>query len=143
MKHTHSRIWVHLVWTTKFRERILFKETGKILFDFLINKAKETGIPFEALNIQPEHIHGLIDLPTDKTIADFIKAIKGSSSHMLNNEVFKTKFAWQRGYGAYSVSASQFDVVKNYIVNQTEHHKSSSFADEYEKWKNEYGLFDD
>jgi len=143
MKHTHSRIWIHLIWTTKYRERIFFKETGKILFDFLIKKAKEINVPFKSLNIQPEHIHGLIDLPTDVTIADFMKTIKGSSSHLLNNKVFKTKFSWQRGYGAYSVSASQFDVVKNYIANQSRHHKTSLFNEEYEKWKNEYGLFND
>ena len=143
MLHTHSRIWVHLVWATKHRERILHKDIGKTLFDFMISKAKELEIPFDKLNIQPEHIHGLIDLPTNKTIADFMKMIKGGSSHFLNQNVFKTKFLWQRGYGAYSVSASQFDIVKNYIKNQENHHNKKTFYDEYNEWADEYGLFDD
>jgi hypothetical protein len=55
----------------------------------------------------------------------------------------KTKFSWQRGYGAYSVSASLLQKVKNYIKNQTEHHKRKTFTDEYNEWKKEYGIFDD
>ena len=143
MLHTHSRIWIHIIWATKNRERILHKEISKELFEFLINKGKEINIPFEKLNIEPDHIHGLIDLPTDKTVADFVKLIKGSSSHMLNQKIFKTKFSWQRGYGAYSVSASQFDVVKNYIANQQEHHNKRTFTEEYDAWIREYGIFDD
>ena len=143
MLHTHSRIWVHLIWATKNRERILHKEQGIKLFNFLITKGKELEIPFEKLNIQPEHVHGLIDIPTDKTVADFMKMVKGSSSNMLNRNVFQSKFRWQRGYGAYSVSASQIDVVKNYIANQSAHHKKNTFADEYDAWIREYGLFDD
>jgi len=143
MLHTHSRIWIHLIWATKYRERILHKDISKGLFEFLISKAKEVNIPFESLNIELEHIHGLIDLPTDKTVADFMKSIKGSSSHMLNQQFFKTNFAWQRGYGAYSVSASQLIVVKNYIANQQEHHNIKTFTEEYDAWVKEYGIFDD
>jgi len=143
MVHTYSRIWVHLIWTTKNRERILFRDQGKQLFEYLINKGKDHGIAFEKLNIQPEHVHALIDLPTDRTIAKFMNIMKGGSSYWLNHNVFQSKFVWQRGYGAYSVSASQLDKVKYYIDNQSEHHKRQSFEEEYEKWKHEYGLFDD
>ena len=143
MVHTYSRIWVHLIWTTKNRERILFRDRGKQLFDYLIGKGKDYGIAFEKLNIQPEHVHALIDLPTDRTVAKFMNIMKGGSSYWLNHNVFQSKFAWQRGYGAYSVSASQLDRVKHYIDNQAQHHKRQTFAEEYENWRQEYGLFDD
>ena len=143
MLHTHARVWIHLVWATKNRQRIIHKEQGLILFDFLIEKAKSIEIPFEKLNIQPEHVHGLIDLPTNKMLSEFMNTIKGSSSHTLNREVFQYRFAWQRGYGAYSVSASKVATIRKYIENQTEHHQETSFEEEYQKWKREYGFFDD
>ena len=55
MQHTHSRIWVHIIWATKNRRRVLFKEAGKQLYNFLMDKSKELNIEFEQLNIQPEH----------------------------------------------------------------------------------------
>ncbi len=144
MKHSHTRIWIHTIWATKNRERILFKKTGRQVFDFLLNKSKEINIPFEQLNIQPEHVHELIDLPTNICLADFMQTIKGSSSHWINeNKILKAKFSWQRGYGAYSVSASQLQAVKTYIQNQSEHHKRKTFTEEYNEWKEEYGIFDD
>jgi len=57
MLHTHSCIWVHLIWATKNRERILYWDKGKQLFDLLIEKGKEQEVDFEKLNIQPEHVH--------------------------------------------------------------------------------------
>ena len=144
MQHTDSRLWIHLIWGTKKRERLLNPDIGRKLFQYMIDKAKSEDIPFEKLNIQPEHIHALINLPTNKCLADFMKKIKGASSHWLNQEkLIKTHFSWQRGYGAYSVSASQFEIVSNYIQNQSAHHKKKTFTQEYDEWKKEYGLFDD
>jgi len=119
------------------------KEQSRHLFDYFIRKGKETGVLFEKLTIQPEHVHALINLPTNQTIAEFMNLIKGGSSYWLNRNVFQSRFSWQRGYGAYSVSASLLKNVKQYIDNQQEHHKRLSFNQEYEKWKNEYGIFDD
>ncbi len=144
MRHSHTKIWIHLVWATKNRERLLFREEGKILYDFIIKKAIEINVPFERLNIQPEHIHGLIDLPANFCVSDFMKSMKGSSSKYMNDKkIIKQHFAWQRGYGAYSVSGSKIDIVKKYIENQDKHHRRKSFTDEYEDWKKEYGIFDD
>ncbi|MBN1183444.1 MAG: IS200/IS605 family transposase [Bacteroidales bacterium] len=145
MLHTHSKIWVHLVWTTKCRNQCLFGDAGRSLFQHLIDHAcKEIKIPFEVINIQPEHIHALIDLPTNIALADFMQLVKGESSHWMNNQkLLDERFSWQRGFGAYSVSASQLEIVKKYIKNQLEHHKKHSFSEEYEKWKKEYGIFDD
>ena len=145
MLHSHIRIWIHLVWSTKKRKRYFVNnDIRKKLSEHIINKAKEEKIPFINLNIQPEHIHGLINLPSNICLATFMKILKGESSFWLNNDMFsETKFSWQRGYGAYSVSASQFNIVKNYIVNQDKHHKTKSFIKEYNEWKNKYGFFDD
>lgn len=149
MLHSHIRVWIHLVWTTKNHQKIFDKEIRQDLASHLINKAKMENVPFISLNIQPEHVHGLINLPSDICLADFMQKIKGESSFWFNQEIKKShksiinKFAWQRGYGAYSVSASQLDIIKNYIRNQDSHHKQTSFMEEYNKWKIEYGFIDD
>jgi REP element-mobilizing transposase RayT len=109
----------------------------------LIEKVKSLEIPFEKLNVQPEHFQEHIDLLTNKMLSEFMNSMKGSSSHMLNQEMFQSKISWQRGYGAYSVSASRIEDIRNYIANQTEHHRIITFEEEYQQWKREYGFFDD
>ena len=144
MSHSHTRIWIHLVWATKNRERMLFKHAGQPLYQHLLAQSEAIGVVFERLNIQPEHVHGLIDLPANLCLGDFMSQIKGESAHWLNQQgLLPGHFGWQRGYGAYSVSASQFDVVRAYIQNQTAHHERHTFAQEYEEWKRRYGICDE
>jgi REP element-mobilizing transposase RayT len=88
-----------------------------------------------------DHTHALIDLPTNLTIEQVIQLLKGSSSHWINqNQLVKGRFAWGRGYGAFSVSHSDVSKVANYIARQEEHHRKRSFAEEYEIFVKRYGL---
>jgi len=143
MQHSHVRNWLHIVWATKKREKFFNFENRKLMSKFLIEKANDENVPILNLNIQPEHIHGLINLPANICLSDFMKKIKGASSYWINKNLnLNISFAWQRGYGAYSVSASQIEIVKKYIINQDKHHKTYTFAEEYEKWKKQYGFID-
>lgn len=122
----------------------MFKDTAIKLFNFMTQKANEINVPLESLNIQPEHVHALVDLPSNICLSDFMQKMKGASSHWINDKnIINGKFAWQRGFGAYSVSASQLNKVKNYIKNQSSHHHKKSFNEEYQEWKEQYGIFDD
>jgi REP element-mobilizing transposase RayT len=88
-----------------------------------------------------DHTHALIDLPTNLTIEEVIKLIKGSSSHWINqNRLVKGRFAWGRGYGAFSVSHSDVSRVASYIARQEEHHRKMSYAEEFELFVKRYGL---
>jgi REP element-mobilizing transposase RayT len=88
-----------------------------------------------------DHTHALIDLPTNLSIEQVIHLLKGSSSHWINeNRLLRGRFAWGRGYGAFSVSHSDVDRVCRYIANQQEHHRKRSFEDEYQLFVNRYGL---
>jgi len=101
----------------------------------------EKGIYMKINFFNAEHTHALIDLPTNLTIEELIKLFKGSSSHWVNEQqLVKGKFAWGRGYGAFSVSHSDVDRVANYIARQEEHHRKRSFAREYELFVKRYGL---
>ena len=83
-------------------------------------------------------------MPANVCLSDFTKMIKGASSHWMNEQnLIQEKFSWQRGYGAFSVSASQLDAVKKYIRNQDEHDKRKTFEEEYQEWKKNYGFLND
>ncbi len=141
MLHSHVKVWVHVVWTTHDRERVLNIELRKKLFCHLVSHAKEEGIQTERINVQPEHVHCLLALPSDKTLATVVKGLKGESSRWINEQGFLPgSFRWQRGYGAFSVSASQLDRVKVYIEHQDVHHKRQTFGEEYEAWVKRYGM---
>jgi|SRR3990172_9163613 len=92
-------------------------------------------------HVHIEHVHALVDLPTKLSIENCFKLLKGSSSHYINqNRLVKTKFAWARGYGAFSVSESNVSKVVDYIKNQDEHHRVKSFNEEYELFIKKYGI---
>ena len=89
----------------------------------------------------PEHVHALIDLPTNKSIEEVVQLLKGSSSHWINeNRLLRGRFSWGRGYGAFSVSHSDVDQVAAYIANQQEHHRKKTFEQEFELFVKRYGL---
>ncbi len=89
----------------------------------------------------PEHVHLLFLLNPQKALTDVLKRVKGNTSHWINEQdLIKGKFAWQSGYAAYSVSESQLEKVYNYILNQKQHHKRQTFAEEYEAFTMLHGF---
>ena len=89
----------------------------------------------------PDHRHCLFLLSPQKSIAEVIKQIKGSSSHYFNqNNLISENFAWQTGYAAYSVSESGVEKVFEYIKNQKTHHQKKTFQEEYDEFIKLYGL---
>ena len=91
--------------------------------------------------VNSEHVHALIELPTNMSIENVMHLIKGSSSHWINeNKLTGTKFSWGRGYCALSVSESGISRVVKYIESQEDHHRVKSFNDEYEAFIKAYGM---
>jgi REP element-mobilizing transposase RayT len=85
----------------------------------------------------PDHVHILCTLPRTITVAELMSKVKSSSSRWIKTQGI-TNFSWQDGYGAFSVSSSNLGIIKNYIINQSEHHKKDSFQDELRKFFEEY-----
>jgi len=108
---------------------------------FLDKYSLEKGIYMKINFFNPEHVHALIDLPTNKCIEEVIQLFKGGSSHWINeNRLLRGRFSWGRGYGAFSVSHSDVGRVAAYIARQEEHHRKKSFAQEFELFVKKYGL---
>jgi len=86
------------------------------------------------LNIggMPDHVHLLVRWPAKKTLSDLMRVLKSKSTAWVNNEIKpEMAFAWQEGYGAFTVSLSEMEAVTRYIQNQEEHHRVRSFKEEF------------
>ncbi len=141
MPHSFNKIWIHAIWATKERMPLINGTVEKKVYEFISNQLREQGCPVRIINGMPDHVHCLFLLHPQKSIAEVIKQLKGSSSHFINqNNLIVEKFAWQTGYAAYSVSESVVERVFLYIKNQKQHHQKKSFAKEYEEFIELYGL---
>jgi putative transposase len=137
----YLKIWVHLIWSTKNRAPVLDKEMRPKLFSHIRDNARAKGIYLDFINGYVDHVHTLISLGADQSIAKVAQLLKGESSHWANQEQLLTKkLEWQDEYIAISVSESMVDTVRDYIKNQEEHHRKKSFGEEYEEFLREYGL---
>ena len=103
--------------------------------------ADKQGMYMKINFVNPDHVHALIDLPTALSIEKLVQLLKGSSSHWVNaSDLITGKFAWARGYGAFSVSQSNVDQVARYIADQEEHHRVRTFAEELREFIDRHGL---
>ena len=135
------KIWVHLVFSTKKRQPFLKKEIRTKMIKHIIENCKEKGIFLQAINGYDDHLHCLISLGKEQSIAKVSQLIKGESSFWLNNQkLLLDKFQWQDDYYAVSVSESHVQKVINYIKNQEIHHSKIPFEEEIEKFVERYGF---
>jgi REP element-mobilizing transposase RayT len=134
------RVWIHFIWSTKDREKIINKEIKEKLLEHIKSNCKEKGIWLDTVNCVSDHIHLLISLGAEQTISKAVMLIKGESSHWINqNTLTLTKFEWQTEYMGVSVSESMVEKVRNYIRNQEEHHRKKPFGEEYDEFMKKYG----
>jgi len=139
--HSYSRCWLHLIWETLRREPMLDKRAAAKASANLSEYSYEKGIYMKINFFNADHTHALIDLLTNLTIEQVVQLLKGSSSHWINqNRLIQGRFAWGRGYGAFSVSHSDVERVAAYIAGQEEHHRKRTFAQEYELFVKRYDL---
>ena len=139
--HSYSRCWIHLIWGTLNREKLLNKDAAERVSRYLTEYAKTKAIYMKINHVNADHVHALVDLPTGLSVEELMQLLKGSSSHWINeNNLVPGKFAWGRGYAAFSVSESNVDQVRAYIVGQEEHHRVRSFAEEFKEFAERHGL---
>ena len=95
MPHSFNKIWIHAIWATKKRMPFIHNSVEQKLYQFIAGQLREQGCPVRIINGMPDHIHALFLLSPQKSIAEIIKQIKGSSSHFINqNNLIEDKFAW-------------------------------------------------
>lgn len=139
MGQSLSQIYVHLTFGTKNRYPFIKEEVENELHSYIAGTLKKYDSPALLINSVPDHIHILFRLSKNYTIARIAEEIKKQSSKWMKLKTHGHKeFRWQNGYGAFSVSSSGLEFVKNYIANQKEHHKKRTFQDEVKEFMRQY-----
>ena len=126
MAHTHTCNLVHCVFSTKHRANLI--PDPQRLWQYVGGIARQKHIPLLAAGGTANHLHLLISLPPTITLAKAVQEFKGNTSRWLNE---MSRFAWQEGYSAFSVSQSQRKTATDYIDRQAEHHAKWSFEQEF------------
>ena len=141
MSHSYSSNRVHVIFSTKNREKCISVGLQSKLWPYMAGIARNHD--FEAMKIGgvEDHAHALLILPPTLALAKAIQILKACSSKWVNDTAHAEKsLAWQEGYGAFSVSASQTDGVILYIENQARHHATRTYEDEFVELLRRYGI---
>lgn len=133
MPQSLAQVWVHVVFSTKDRRPFLGQETFREeMFKMLAYHVKESNCVTASVGGHIDHVHLLVGLSRTVTIAKLVENIKTETSKWGKKQDDCTSlFSWQSGYGAFSVSHSNRDVVDQYIRGQAKHHEVLSFKDEF------------
>ncbi len=129
MSHTYSQNHLHVVFSTKERKKLITQQMQPKLWSYMGGIARNHGFLVLCNGGIEDHVHLLIQLPPALALAKAVSLLKSNSSNWMNEH--GTRFNWQEGYGAFSVSASNLPTVERYIQNQPAHHRKITFEQEF------------
>jgi len=139
MSQSLSKLYVHLIFSTKNREPTLLASLRPRLHAYLATVLKNRDCPAVKVGGVSDHVHLLFSLSKNLALAKAVEEIKTSSSKWVKTQQRGLGgFHWQSGYGGFSVSAAEVDEVAGYIEQQEAHHTALSFQDEYRKFLARY-----
>lgn len=132
MANTYTNLFFHVVFGVKERRSLLDKQLREELFRYIVGIAKVKYFQISIINGTKDHVHILMLLKPGMSVSKAVQLIKSNSSRWIHEKFNDLKiFAWQEGYGAFTVSLSQLPKVKQYIMNQEKHHEKMDFQQEY------------
>lgn len=134
MPQSLSNVLLHIVFSTKNRQPWIDAEIEQELFPYLATICNELGCPAHKIGGADDHVHIACSLSRTVEISKLLATIKANSSRWIKSKGPRFEhFAWQNGYGAFSVGQSQLEPLRMYIAGQREHHRRESFQDEFRK----------
>ena len=132
MPQSLAKNLIHLVFSTKHRERLLEPSVRPKLHAYLAGIFRDEDSPALVINSVWDHVHVLFNLHRTRALADVVMETKRGSSKWLKEQDWRLKgFHWQDGYGAFSIGQSGVEEVRRYIENQENHHRVKTFQDEF------------
>jgi REP element-mobilizing transposase RayT len=141
MPQSLSYLLTHIVFSTKDRTPVLDVTVRPALHAYLATVARNVDCECFRVGGVADHVHLAVRLSRTITMAKLIEELKTSSSKWLKTQSpALAAFAWQRGYGAFSVGPSDLNALLHYIDTQEEHHRTRTFQDEYRAFLNKYGI---
>ncbi len=140
MAHTYVRIHVHCLFSTKERVASIKPEWQPQLWSYMGGIARENGFHALAVGGTKNHAHALLSLRSDISVAKAVQWIKGGSSRWIHDAKRARGFAWQDGYGAFSISQSHVEATVEYVTHQAEHHRRRTFEQEWAAILRKHGI---
>lgn len=141
MPQSFTGLYFHIIFSTKHRAPLIADTWASRLYDYIAGIIHQHKGIMLAIGGMPDHIHLLVTLPKNLAIADALRLIKANSSLWIHRTFDEKKtFAWQGGYGAFTVSASNVEQVCRYIANQREHHRQKTFQEEFVEFLKAYNV---
>ncbi len=141
MAHSFANLLTHVIFSTKDRQPLIDAELKPRLFAYLGGIVHELGGVALLINGPADHVHALVKLPHTLAVADAMRVIKTNSSRWVHETwPARRAFAWQAGYGAFSVSPSHVEAVRAYIAGQEEHHRRVTFQEEFVEFLRRHGI---
>ena len=131
MSQSYCNLLYHLVFSTKGRQPWLHGDLAKRTHEYLGGAVRDEGGLALVVNGTADHVHLLARLRQDKAVSNVLRDIKSNASGWIHRTFPKHgDFAWQGGYAAFTVSPSQVEKLRRYILGQEEHHRKQSFKEE-------------
>ena len=141
MAATLTNLLFHIVYSTKDREPLIRAGFRDELEKYIGGIVRNEGGILLGIGGMPDHIHLITKFKPDRSVAEMVRLIKANSSKWVNEcHGEPGRFAWQSGYGAFSVSQSQIEALKAYVANQEAHHRTRTFQDEFREFLIKHGV---
>jgi putative transposase len=140
MPQSFGSLHCHLVFSTKHRLPQITDELQPRLFEYVGGILRNHGCALVAAGGMPDHVHWLVSMSRTLAVADAVRIVKSNSSGWVHDQIGLREFQWQEGYGAFAVSYSSIEGVKEYIANQAEHHRVGTFQDEFREFLRRHHL---
>ncbi|NLF30916.1 MAG: IS200/IS605 family transposase [Planctomycetes bacterium] len=137
MAQSLSNILLHIVFSTKYREPLITVEHEDELWRYLAGACRATGCHAHRIGGMADHVHLLCGLGRTIPVSKLVEQLKRPASKWMKTQGV-SGFAWQNGYGAFSIGQSQFDDVAGYIGRQKEHHRRLTFQEEFRAFLTRY-----
>jgi REP element-mobilizing transposase RayT len=132
MPQSLARLHIHLIFSTKHRERLISDAVRDSLHAYMATVLQNLGCAPTLINSVEDHVHILFEIARTVSVSQTVEDVKKSSSKWIKTQGTEfAGFAWQAGYGAFAVSESHVPIVRDYIAGQREHHRVKSFQEEY------------
>ncbi len=139
MKIEYNNLYTHFVFTTLHRQPIILEKHRIRIEKYITGIVKNNASKLYAIYANPEHAHFLISRAPELSEEKLATIIADSSEKFINeNKLATGSFAWQQSGSAFSVSKSDIEKICKYILNQPDHHKKTSFEDEYQAFMEHY-----